>query len=144
MSVLQIVGLKKTLGSEEILSGIDLRLEAGEKVGCVGRNGGGKTTLLRVIEGELPSDGGTLQLARGSRIGYVAQRPRFPDGTSCDEWDFWRGECGQEHSFCARQGGHVVARTEGSSGSTGTYAICTLPNGTSCKEQAFSQTCRCE
>jgi ATP-binding cassette subfamily F protein 3 len=82
MSVLQIFGLKKTLGAEEILAGIDLRLEAGEKVGCVGRNGGGKTTLLRVLEGELASDGGTIQLARGSRVGYVAQRPLFPEGTS--------------------------------------------------------------
>ncbi len=82
MSVLQLFDLKKTLGSEEILRGIDLRLEAGEKVGCVGRNGGGKTTLLRLIEGELPPDGGRIQLARGARVGYVAQRPEFPEGTS--------------------------------------------------------------
>ncbi len=80
MSVLHITGLKKTLGTSDVLRGIDLRVEAGEKVGCVGRNGEGKTTLLRLIEGELAPDGGAIQLARGVRIGYVTQRPEFAAG----------------------------------------------------------------
>ena len=80
MSVLNIVGLKKILGSQEILRGADLRVDNSEKVGCVGRNGEGKTTLLRLIEGELTPDEGAVQITRGVRMGYVTQRPRFEPG----------------------------------------------------------------
>ncbi len=86
MSVLHITGLKKTLGTNDVLRGIDLRVEAGEKLGCVGRNGEGKTTLLRLIEGELEPDGGAIQIARGVRVGYVTQRPEFPSGVSAREY----------------------------------------------------------
>jgi len=80
MSVLNVTGLKKILGSQEILRGVDLRLERGEKVGIVGRNGEGKTTLLRLIEGEEAQDLGTITISRGSRVGYVPQRPAFEPG----------------------------------------------------------------
>jgi ATP-binding cassette subfamily F protein 3 len=82
MSVLNVTGLRKILGSQEILRGADLRIERGEKVGCVGRNGEGKTTLLRLIEGEEHADGGQVQVSRGSRVGYVLQRPDFGPGTT--------------------------------------------------------------
>jgi ATP-binding cassette subfamily F protein 3 len=80
MTVLHITDLKKTLGSREILRGGDLRVDNGEKVGIVGRNGEGKTTLLRLIEGEEPLDEGTIHVARGARMGYVVQRPAFDSG----------------------------------------------------------------
>jgi len=82
MSVLHVTGLKKTLGAREVLAGVDVRVERGEKVGCVGRNGEGKTTLLRVIEGEEPADSGTVHVAKGARVGYVAQHPEFPPGAT--------------------------------------------------------------
>ena len=82
MTILKISGLRKTLGAEEILRGVELALDHGEKVGCVGRNGEGKTTLLRLIEGEETPDGGTIDLARGARVGYVVQRPLFAPGTT--------------------------------------------------------------
>jgi len=80
MSVLNVTNLRKILGAHEILRDASLRIERGEKVGCVGRNGVGKTTLLRLIEGEDHPDGGTVQLTKGARIGYVTQRPTFPPG----------------------------------------------------------------
>ncbi len=82
MSVLLVTGLKKILGSQEILRGADLRLDHGEKTGCVGRNGEGKTTLLRIVEGEEHADSGSVLLAKGARIGYVAQRPAFDAGVT--------------------------------------------------------------
>ena len=77
MSVLLLQDLKKILGAQEILRGVSLRIDHGEKVGCVGRNGEGKTTLLRMITGEEAPDAGTVLLAKSARIGYVTQRPHF-------------------------------------------------------------------
>ena len=82
MSVLHITGLKKLLGAREVLAGCDLRVEGGERVGVVGRNGEGKTTLLRIIEGELTRDAGDVTIAKRARLGYVAQRPKFAPGTT--------------------------------------------------------------
>ncbi len=81
-----------------------------------------------------------------AELGYVAEGETcaFPDGTSCEQWAFFRGECGQAHSFCHRQGGDVSVADEDIGGFIVKYALCTLPTGTSCKEQDFAATCRCE
>ena len=82
-----------------------------------------------------------------ARLGYVAEAETcsFPDGTSCEQWSFFRGECGQAHSSCNRQGGQVFATTENDAeGFRVTYALCKLPSGASCKEQDFATTGRCE
>ncbi len=82
MTVLKLTGLRKSLGSVEVLRGVDLSIARGDKLGCVGRNGAGKTTLLRLIEGDEAPDSGTIQLERGARIGHVEQRPEFAPGLS--------------------------------------------------------------
>ncbi len=82
MTILHITNLQKILGSQEILRGGSLRVDNSEKVGIVGRNGEGKTTLLRLIEGEEHLDGGSIQISRSARMGYVVQRPEFAPGTS--------------------------------------------------------------
>lgn len=80
------------------------------------------------------------------KLGYVAEGDSctFPEGASCEQWAFYRGECGQTHSFCNRHGGEVSAKSEDMGGWTATYALCTLPSGVSCKQQDFAATCRCE
>jgi ATP-binding cassette subfamily F protein 3 len=82
MSLLVANAVKRHFGAHEVLRGVDLRIERGEKIGCVGRNGGGKTTLLRLIVGLDSQDEGQLTLARGTRLGYVPQQPEFPAGVS--------------------------------------------------------------
>jgi len=82
MTILHITDLKKILGSQEILRGGNLRVDNSEKVGIVGRNGEGKTTLLRLVEGEEQPDGGSIQIAKSARMGYVVQRPVFAPGTT--------------------------------------------------------------
>lgn len=68
------------------MDGLSLRLDKGERVGLVGDNGTGKTTLLRIIEGEMPPDSGTVTVARGASIGYLKQDPDFdPANTVIDE-----------------------------------------------------------
>ena len=58
---------------------------------------------------------------------------KFPDGSECEEWAFYRGQCGLERSACAQQG--YSATTDGSS------INCVYDDGTSCPEWDFSRGC---
>jgi ATP-binding cassette, subfamily F, member 3 len=82
MSLLILDSVKKHFGAQEILRGASLRLDPGDKVGLVGRNGGGKTTILRLIEGLEQPDWGSVTLRKGARLGHVSQRPHFEPGIS--------------------------------------------------------------
>ncbi len=80
MSLLLAENLKRHYGAHEVLRGLDLRIGVGEKIGCVGRNGGGKSTLLRILVGEETADEGQVIVPRGVRVGYVPQSPDFAPG----------------------------------------------------------------
>ncbi|MDX1932057.1 MAG: ABC-F family ATP-binding cassette domain-containing protein [Capsulimonadales bacterium] len=73
MSLITISGLHKGFGAQTVLEDVHLRVARGEKIGIVGKNGGGKTTLLKMILGIEPVDRGTVKVSRGVRIGYLAQ-----------------------------------------------------------------------
>ncbi len=77
MALLSIANLGLSFGDRRILDGINLTLAHGEHVGLVGRNGCGKSTLMKLIAGvtSLKPDEGQLQLARGSTVGYLTQDP---------------------------------------------------------------------
>ena len=72
--VLELQGVRLTFGKEEVLSGIDLRVAARERVIVLGQSGGGKSTLLRLILGILPPSGGSLQF-KGQEITRMGRRP---------------------------------------------------------------------
>jgi ATP-binding cassette subfamily F protein uup len=65
--------LVKAYGTSLVLDGVSLGIAAGERIGVVGRNGGGKTTLLRLIVGAEQPDSGRVTHTGGTRIGYVEQ-----------------------------------------------------------------------
>lgn len=65
-------GVAKSYGNHCVFSGVDLTIKRGEKVAFVGRNGEGKTTLVKCIMGEIPFDG-TLTIGHNIQIGYYAQ-----------------------------------------------------------------------
>ncbi len=65
-------GVAKSYGDHCVFSGVDLTIKRGEKVAFVGRNGEGKTTLVKCIMGEIPFDG-TLTIGHNIQIGYYAQ-----------------------------------------------------------------------
>ena len=86
MTLLALDNLKKHYGTQEVLKGASLLLDPGVTLGIVGRNGGGKTTLFRIITGEESADWGTVSLRRGARMGFVPQRPVFPAGLSVRDY----------------------------------------------------------
>lgn len=79
MSLLTLSNLRKDYGARRVLDAVSLRVARGEKIGIVGRNGGGKTTLLRLIMGSETPDAGSVHVARGIRLGYLAQIARMDE-----------------------------------------------------------------
>ena len=82
MNVLTVEYLVKTYGDRPVFTNVSFSLQAGEKAALFGPNGSGKTTVLRIIAGELRPDGGSLRLAPGLRLGYLPQVPAFPAGST--------------------------------------------------------------
>ncbi|HEX8887927.1 MAG TPA: ABC-F family ATP-binding cassette domain-containing protein [Pyrinomonadaceae bacterium] len=75
----------KSYGSQDVLRGASLQINAGEHVGLVGRNGAGKTTIFRLISGEETADRGDVVRARGMRLGLLAQHVHFEPGSTVHE-----------------------------------------------------------
>ncbi|MCG8480955.1 MAG: ATP-binding cassette domain-containing protein, partial [Spirochaetales bacterium] len=87
MALLEINRLTVQYGAARVLDGVTARVEAGEKVGLIGANGTGKTTLIRAVMGDLEGDGGSIRLqgTAAQRIAYVSQHmPSDIDGTALD------------------------------------------------------------
>lgn len=80
------------------------------------------------------------------KLGYKAEAEQciFPDGTSCEQWSFWRAQCGQSFSYCNRQGGQVRNEEADAGGFTTSSAVCTLKDGKRCDEHTFQETGKCE
>ncbi|HEY0246692.1 MAG TPA: ABC-F family ATP-binding cassette domain-containing protein [Gryllotalpicola sp.] len=75
--MLAVSGLEIRVGARTLMSGVDFRVQKGDKIGLVGRNGAGKTTLTKVLAGDLaPADG---QVTRSGELGYLPQDPRSGD-----------------------------------------------------------------
>lgn len=80
MPLLTLAGICHAFPSRTVLDGATLSIEPGEKIGLVGRNGAGKSTLLRIITRDLQPDEGSMQMARGIRVGHLNQHPEFVPG----------------------------------------------------------------
>ena len=79
-TILEAEGLSVEAGGRVLVRGLDLRLRAGERVGVLGPNGCGKTTLVRALLGEVAPAAGRVTLGRNTRIGYLDQaRSGLPD-----------------------------------------------------------------
>jgi ATP-binding cassette subfamily F protein 3 len=83
--MISIDGISKSYGSQELFKNASCQLNAGERVGLVGRNGHGKTTLFRLIAGEEEPDSGSITVPKGYSIGYVKQEPDFAEDTVLKE-----------------------------------------------------------
>lgn len=79
--MITVENLTKRYGGQTLFDNISFRVNARERIGLVGRNGHGKTTLLRMIVGEEHYDSGTITVPRNYRIGYVQQHIDFDRDT---------------------------------------------------------------
>src|SRR5262245_19400785 len=73
----RLTDIVKSYGAQEVLRGATFQINPGEHVGLVGRNGAGKTTILRLITGAETQDAGEIDRLRGFRYGVLAQHVDF-------------------------------------------------------------------
>jgi len=85
MSLITLLDSHLAYGDRPLLDGAQLSVRAGERVGLIGRNGTGKSTLLRVIAGLAQLDDGELQCRDSMRITFVEQEPLLPDSPTLRE-----------------------------------------------------------
>ncbi|EJP82150.1 ribosomal protection-like ABC-F family protein [Bacillus cereus] len=77
MTICSVNNVKKSFGGNIIFENISLEIKNGERIGLVGRNGSGKTTIFQLLTGMEGLDAGAIHVKKGTRIGHVAQIPKF-------------------------------------------------------------------
>ena len=78
---IQLTGLVKEFEvGKRVLDGFSLQIDEGERVGLLGKNGAGKTTIFRMMTGQADPDEGTVAIAPGKRLGLISQIPVYPEG----------------------------------------------------------------
>ena len=80
MPILTVSGAQLAYGHVALLDGVDLSIEPGERIALIGRNGTGKSSLLKGIAGEIAFDDGLVVLQSGATLAWVPQEPQFDDG----------------------------------------------------------------
>ncbi|WP_010135190.1 ABC-F family ATP-binding cassette domain-containing protein [Ochrovirga pacifica] len=83
--MVNVHNLTVTFNGTDLFSGITFKLEKGDRVGLVGKNGAGKSTMLKVLSKDLPSDGGTLAFDKDIQIGFLRQDIDFIPGRTIIE-----------------------------------------------------------
>ncbi|WP_439663149.1 ABC-F family ATP-binding cassette domain-containing protein [Lentzea sp. HUAS TT2] len=81
-NLVNLESVSKSFGVRPLLDGVSLGVNEGDRIGVVGLNGGGKTTLLEVLAGVEPSDDGRVSRSRDLRMAVVTQRTELPDGST--------------------------------------------------------------
>jgi len=82
MALITLLDSQLAFGDAALLDHADFALESQERVGLIGRNGAGKSSLLKILAGIEHADDGTLQLQQGLTIAYVPQEPIFDDDST--------------------------------------------------------------
>ncbi len=83
--MIELKNISKSFGKQELFTNLDFRLNAGDRVGLVGRNGSGKSTLFKLILGEEFADDGEVLIPKNYKIGALKQHLEFSEKTLRDE-----------------------------------------------------------
>lgn len=93
MNILNIEHVTKVFGEKKVLDDVSQGIQEGDKIGIIGINGTGKTTLLNMIAGEEEPDEGQIVKQNGLKIAYLSQSPVFPENKTVLEC---MSDCGEE------------------------------------------------
>ncbi len=85
MPIVSVIQVGKSYGAERVFAGVSFQIEANDRIGLVGPNGEGKSTLLNLITGREEPDEGSIVIARNVRIGYLTQTIDFQPQNSLRE-----------------------------------------------------------
>ena len=86
MNVLNIENVSKIFGEKHIFDDVSYGIHEGDKIGIIGINGTGKSTLLKIIAGIEEPDEGQVIKQNGLRITYLPQNPEFPEGETVADY----------------------------------------------------------
>lgn len=92
MNIINIEHISKIYGEKTIFDDASFGIQEGDRIGIVGINGTGKSTLLKMIAGEATLDSGQIIRQNGLKIAYVPQNPVFPDDADIRSFAFDRGD----------------------------------------------------
>ncbi|MBL7076574.1 MAG: ATP-binding cassette domain-containing protein [Kiritimatiellae bacterium] len=111
MGVLNIDGVSLSFGAERLLDGVTLTIEAGDRISLVGRNGTGKSSLLKLIHGDIAPDEGVIRHHKDLRIAYLPQDvPLEMSGSVIDTVETHAFKARHAKAHSEAQGHQVVGR----------------------------------
>ena len=111
MAIVQLSAVRVGYGGPPVLDGVDLTIEPGERVALVGRNGEGKSTLMKLVSGELVADAGTVRRAKGQGVARLTQE--VPQDIHGSVFDVVSGGLGEIGSLIARYHHLVLEMAQG-------------------------------
>jgi ATPase subunit of ABC transporter with duplicated ATPase domains len=108
--VLRVKGVRKAFGDNEVLHGVDLLVQRGDRLAIMGPNGIGKSTLLKIAVGELEPDAGEVEWGYETHVGYFAQdvKEHFSDSNQTTEQWLWTFCPGKDRGFVRGQMGLML------------------------------------
>ena len=116
MHLLSVRNLSKHFGKKSLFEEVDFSLSPGDKVGVVGVNGTGKTTLLNMIAGLEPPDAGQLVLNPHTRMAYLSQNPSMPEATTVLDYLFQGDSPGMQLLRAYENALHTLTQTPNDAG----------------------------
>lgn len=85
MALLDLIGISKAYETQNILTQVDFSIHEGERIAIIGKNGGGKSTLMKICHGTLEVDAGRRIVQKNIKVGMLDQTPRFKENISVKE-----------------------------------------------------------
>lgn len=113
MPIATLSSLSKSFGHKALFEDLNLSIYRGQRIGMIGSNGSGKSTMLRILLGQITADDGIASIRKGATVGYLEQSPTFtPGNTVIDEAELAFAHLHQL-SHHLRDLEHEMARVEG-------------------------------